>query len=108
MVVYLAYGSTANFRFRGPIAKINISKERESHGVRSGPRILEIDQVFRKLSQFSQVQSERERYLDNIIIIIMYRIELSFKWYLFCGFVVVVYSLCRWTSQNWTKYDITL
>ena len=62
MVVYLAYGSTANFRFRGPIAKIYISKEREGHGVRSGPRILEIDQVFRKLSRFFQVQSERERY----------------------------------------------
>ena len=27
VVVYLAYGSTANFRFRGPIAKINITKE---------------------------------------------------------------------------------
>ena len=63
MVVYLAYGSTANFRFRGSIAKIYISKERKGHGVRSGPRILEIDQVFRKLSRFSQVLSERERTL---------------------------------------------
>ena len=58
VVVYLAYGSTANFRFRGPIAKIYISKEWEGHGICSGPRILEIDQVFRKLSRFYQVQSE--------------------------------------------------
>ena len=63
MVVYLAYGSTANFRFLGPIAKIYISKEREGYGVRSGARILDIDQVIRKLSRFSQVQSERERTL---------------------------------------------
>ena len=61
VVVYLAYGSTANFRFRGPIAKINISKEREGYGDRSGPRILEVDPVILKLSRFSQVQSERER-----------------------------------------------
>ena len=60
MVVYLAYGSTANFRFRGPIAKINISKERQDYGDRSGPRILEIDSVILKLSRFPQVQSERE------------------------------------------------
>ena len=65
MVVYLAYGSTANFQLRGSIAKIYISKEREGHGVRSGPRILEIDQVCRNLSRFSQVQSERERTLVN-------------------------------------------
>ena len=45
LVVYLTYGSTANFRFLGPIAKIYISKEREGYGVRSGARILEIDQV---------------------------------------------------------------
>ena len=57
MVVYLAYGSTANFQFQGPIAKINISKEREGYGDRSGPRILEIDPVILKLSRFSQVQS---------------------------------------------------
>ena len=63
VVVYLAYGSTANFRFQGPIAKINISKERQDYGDRSGPRILEIDPVILKLSQFSQVQSERERTL---------------------------------------------
>ena len=63
MVVYLAYGSTANFRFRGPIAKINISKERQDYGDRSGPRILEIDPVILKLSRFPQVQSERERTL---------------------------------------------
>ena len=44
-LVYLAYGSTAKFRFRGPIAKIYISKEREGYGVRSGPKILEIDPV---------------------------------------------------------------
>ena len=61
LVVYLAYGSTANFRFLGPIAKIYISKEREGYGVPSGARISEIDQVIRKLSRFSQVQSERER-----------------------------------------------
>ena len=42
---------------------INISKEREGYGVRSGARILEIDQVIRKLSRFFQVQSERERTL---------------------------------------------
>ena len=60
MVVYLAYGSTANFRFRGSIAKINISKERQDYGDRSGPRILEIDSVILKLSRFPQVQSERE------------------------------------------------
>ena len=64
MVIYLAYGSTANFRFLGTIAKIYISKEREGYGVRSGARILEIDQVNRKLSRFSQVQSERERTLS--------------------------------------------
>ena len=63
VVVYLAYGSTANFLFRGPIAKINISKEREGYGDRSGPRILEIDPVILKLSRFYQVQSERERTL---------------------------------------------
>ena len=40
VVVNLAYGSTANFRFRGPIAKINISKVRKGYGDRSGPRIL--------------------------------------------------------------------
>ena len=34
---YLAYGSTANFQFRIPIAKIDISKEREGPGDRSGP-----------------------------------------------------------------------
>ena len=60
MVVYLAYGSTANFLFRGPIAKINISKECQDCGDRSGPRILEIDSVILKLSRFPQVQSERE------------------------------------------------
>ena len=60
MVVYLTYGSTANFRFRGSIANVYISKEREGHGVRSGPIILEIDQVFQKLSRCFQVQSERE------------------------------------------------
>ena len=65
MVVYLAYGSTANFRFRGSIAKINISKERRDYGDRSGPRILEIDSVIEKLSRFPQVQSERERTLVN-------------------------------------------
>ena len=75
MVVYLAYGSTANFLFRGSIAKIYISKEREDHGVRSGPRILENDQVFRKLSRFSQVQSEREGTLVTIYIIIAYNIK---------------------------------
>ena len=37
------------------------SKEREGYSDRSGPRILEIDLVIRKLSRFSQVQSERER-----------------------------------------------
>ena len=63
LVVYLAYGSTANFRFLGLTAKIYISKEREGYGVRSGARILEIDQVIRKLSGFSQVQSEREQTL---------------------------------------------
>ena len=64
MVVYLAYGSTANSLFPGPIAKINISKkEREGFGDRSDPRILEIDPVILKLSRFSQVQSERERTL---------------------------------------------
>ena len=67
MVVYLAYGSTANFRFRGPIAKNNIPKEREGYGDRSGPRILEIDPVIIKLSQFSQVQSEREQTLVGCI-----------------------------------------
>ena len=60
MVVYLAYGSTANFRFRGSIAKINISKERQDYGDRSGPRILEIYSVIQKLSRFPQVQSECE------------------------------------------------
>ena len=69
MVVYLAYGSTANFRFQGPIAKINISKERQDYGDRSGPRILEIDSVILKLSRFPQVQSEREWTLT------MYEIE---------------------------------
>ena len=59
----LAYGSTANFQFRGPIAKINISKERQDYGDCSGPRILEIDSVILKLSRFPQVQSERERTL---------------------------------------------
>ena len=63
MVIYLAYGSTANFRFRGSIAKINISKERQDYGDRSGLRILEIDSVIQKLSRFPQVQSERERTL---------------------------------------------
>ena len=48
------------FDFRGPIAKINISKERQDYGDRSGPRILEIDSVILKLSRFPQVQSERE------------------------------------------------
>ena len=68
MVVYLAYGSTANFLSRGSIAKIYISKEQEGRGVRSGPRILEIDEVFRKLSRFSQVQSERERTLTTLLL----------------------------------------
>ena len=63
VVVYLANGSTANFRFRGSIAKINILKEREGYSDRSGPRILEIDPVILKLSRFSQVKSERERTL---------------------------------------------
>ena len=63
MVVYLAYGSTANSLFPGPIAKINILKEREGFDDRSGPRILEIDPVILKLSRFSQVQSELERTL---------------------------------------------
>ena len=61
VVVYLAYGSTANFRFRGLIAEINIPKERQGYGDHSGPRILEIDQVILKLSRFPQVQSERKR-----------------------------------------------
>ena len=58
MVVYLAYGSTANFRFRGLVAKINISKEREGYVDRFGPKILEIDPVIIKFSRYSQVQSE--------------------------------------------------
>ena len=65
MVLYLAYGSTANFPFRDPIAKINISKERQDYGDCSGPRILEIDSVILKLSRFPQVQSEREWTLVN-------------------------------------------
>ena len=69
LVVYLAYGSTANFRFRGPIAKINISKERQDYGDRSGPRILEIDSVILKLSRFPQVQSEREWTLVKVLIL---------------------------------------
>ena len=44
VVVYLAYGSRANFLFRVPIANINISKERQGYGDCSGPRILEIDE----------------------------------------------------------------
>ena len=67
MVVYLAYGSTANFRFRGSIAKLNISKERQDYGDRSGPRILEIDTVIQKLSRFPQVQSEREWTLVDMV-----------------------------------------
>ena len=67
MVVYLAYGNTANFRFRGSIAKINISKERQDYGDRSGPRILEIGSVIQKLSRFPQVQSEREWTLVSIL-----------------------------------------
>ena len=67
MVVYLAYGSTANFLFLGSIAKINISKERQDYGDRSGPRILEIDSVIQKLSRFPQVQSEREWTLVCVI-----------------------------------------
>ena len=63
MVVYLAYGSRANFLFRGPIASINISKESQGNVDRSGPIILEIDHIIIKLSRFSQVQSERERTL---------------------------------------------
>ena len=67
MVVYLAYDSTANFQFQGPIAKINnISKERQDYGNRSGPRILEIDPVILKLSRFPQVQSERERTFSKL------------------------------------------
>ena len=73
MVVYLACGSTANFQFRGPIAKIYISKEREGYGVRSGPRILENDPVILKLSRFSKVQSERERTLVYILIFVFYQ-----------------------------------
>ena len=61
VVVYLAYGSTVNFGFRGQIASINISKESQVYGDRSGPIILEINQVILKLSQFPQVQSEHER-----------------------------------------------
>ena len=41
-----------------------ISKEREGYGVRSGPRILEIDPVIIKLSHFSQVQS-------NIVVLLL-------------------------------------
>ena len=67
MVVYLAYGNTANFRFRGSIAKINISKERQDYGDRSGPRILEIGSVIQKLSRFPQVQSEREWTLGHAV-----------------------------------------
>ena len=64
LVVYLTYGSTANFRFLGPIAKIYISKEREGYGVRSGARILEIDQVIgerAKRARHSQVCSIENR-----------------------------------------------
>ena len=75
MVVYLAYGSTANFRFRGPIAKINISKERQDYGDRSGPRILEIDPVILKLSRFPQVQSERERTLIHTFMFICQNVD---------------------------------
>ena len=49
VVAYLAYGSTANFRFRGRIAKINISKEWQGYGDRSSPRLLEIDPVILKV-----------------------------------------------------------
>ena len=66
MVVHLAYGSTVKFPFQDPIAKINISKERQGYGDRSGPRNLEIDPVFIKLLQFSQVQSERKRTLVQL------------------------------------------
>ena len=49
------------FDFEVQLLRSIISKEREGYGVRSSPRILEIDQVILKLSRFSQVQSERER-----------------------------------------------
>ena len=61
------HSSGRNFRFRGSIAKINISKERQDYGDRSGLRILEIDPVILKLSRFPQVQSERERTLIEVI-----------------------------------------
>ena len=61
LVVYLDYGSPANFQFLDPIASINISKESQCYGDHSGPIMLQIDLVILKLSRFSQVQSECER-----------------------------------------------
>ena len=61
-IPFFAYGSTANFRFRGPIALLNIS----NYGNCSGPRIIEICPVIRKLSQLSQVLGEREQTLENM------------------------------------------
>ena len=42
--------STTNFGSQGPIASINILKESQGYGDRSGPIILEIDPVILKLS----------------------------------------------------------
>ena len=63
LVVYFVYGSTAIFLFQCPITSLSISKEPRGKGDRSGPRIIDIGQVIRKLWQFPQVQSERERTL---------------------------------------------
>ena len=68
MVVYFAYGSTANFWFRYPIASLNISKESTGYGDRSGPISIKIGPVICKLSLFSQVQGERER----TVVVVLY------------------------------------
>ena len=67
VIAYFAYGSTANLLFRGSIASLNTSKESPGYGDRFSPRILEIGPVIIKLTQFSQVQSEREWTLVNAL-----------------------------------------
>ena len=49
------------FDFEVQLLRSIFQKERQGYGDLSGPRILEIDPVILKLSQFSEVQSERER-----------------------------------------------
>ena len=118
VVAYLAYGSTANFRFRGRIAKINISKEWQGYGDRSSPRLLEIDPVILKVIAIfpgakicnKLLVSKNSNYAPNncdllwqtftSILRVVSRVPDSLSWYFTVELFILTLSGCSLKSIN--------